>query len=341
MKKIIFLLSFFTCFSCFSAPVSLATFFSELKTPPKPAPYRCPTITSEDLVQGGRCVNIQDPKTEKNPHWIYMHLDPSTYDPSRPTVIFEAGLGDWSTAWDSVRLELAKEQILDQINLITYDRSNYGKSPIYPTPINTGRTAQMTIDDLRRALSLVHTGPDASSPVGIKPPYILAGHSMGGVYIRLFAREYPQEVSGLLFVDPAVPEHLDYLNLITAPPIQGFGVATSDYRYAEGTSLQLSLLQLFYAPPYPDNIIPDSQGHLKTEFGNLPLTVITAGQPHCEGFTQEQCDRWDAAEKILSQQSTNGKQVIATDCPHDIELCESGIPIITQELGKLVTQVGH
>ena len=48
---------------------------------------------------------------------------------------------------------------------------------------------------------------------GVAPPYVLAGHSLGGVYVKLYAQRYPAEVAGLVLVDPA-----DECDLSDLPP---------------------------------------------------------------------------------------------------------------------------
>jgi pimeloyl-ACP methyl ester carboxylesterase len=101
-----------------------------------------------------------------------------------PTVVLESGFGSTLDSWQPVR---------DRISMFTrvaaYNRAGVGRSEAVSPP----RTAATTARDLRTMLR-------TSS---IEPPYLLVGHSVGSFYVRVFAHEYPDDVSGLVFVDPA------------------------------------------------------------------------------------------------------------------------------------------
>ena len=101
-----------------------------------------------------------------------------------PVVVFEAGLVSSLEAWRSVVGDVS-----EMAPVVAYDRAGLGKSErdgVRPAPGHvTGR--------LRRLLRLV----------GAEPPYVLVGHSWGGVLTHYYAGRYPDEVAGLVFVDPA------------------------------------------------------------------------------------------------------------------------------------------
>ena len=101
-----------------------------------------------------------------------------------PAIVFENGMGVDLGNW---------KKILDQVSLFApvfaYDRAGIGKSDkIFTMP--TTKFASENLHDILKTLK-------------IAPPYILVGHSLGGVYIRSFAGFYPNEISGLVFIDPA------------------------------------------------------------------------------------------------------------------------------------------
>lgn len=100
-----------------------------------------------------------------------------------PTVIFEAGLGDQIRAWAMVQPAIAKVT-----RTCSYDRAGLGFSD------SSGRpgTAENALDDLHRLLAAA----------SIKPPFVLVGHSLGGLYMQLFADRYRSEVAGMVLVDP-------------------------------------------------------------------------------------------------------------------------------------------
>jgi pimeloyl-ACP methyl ester carboxylesterase len=99
-----------------------------------------------------------------------------------PTLVLEAGMAGWSQDWSFVRDGLAQAG-----QICVYDRAGYGWSDAPAAP----RNGMDAVDDLRRAL-------DAA---GISPPYLLAGHSFGGLLAAMYARAYSKEVAGLALID--------------------------------------------------------------------------------------------------------------------------------------------
>jgi|JI6StandDraft_1071083.scaffolds.fasta_scaffold48056_3 pimeloyl-ACP methyl ester carboxylesterase len=106
-----------------------------------------------------------------------------------PAVVFENGLGARLQWWAKVLPEVAHET-----TVFAYNRAGTGASEEASAP----RDGDTIIEELRRSLR------DKS----ISPPYVLVGHSLGGLYMQLYARRYPQEVAGLVLVDSTHPEQL-------------------------------------------------------------------------------------------------------------------------------------
>lgn len=101
----------------------------------------------------------------------------------RPVVIFEAGLGDTLETWSQVQPAIASRCA----TTVAYNRAGYPGSPLA-----TGRRdAETIVSELRSEL---HRR-------GIAPPYVLVGHSLGGLYMQYFARRHADEVAGLVLVD--------------------------------------------------------------------------------------------------------------------------------------------
>lgn len=99
-----------------------------------------------------------------------------------PTVVLEAGAQGWSTHWALVQDEVAKFT-----RVCSYDRAGYGWSE----PVEEELSPQPAAEMLH---ALLENG-------GEKPPYLMVGHSLGGVFIRAFTAQYLDEVVGLVFVD--------------------------------------------------------------------------------------------------------------------------------------------
>jgi pimeloyl-ACP methyl ester carboxylesterase len=114
-----------------------------------------------------------------------------------PTVLLESGYGAGAFAWGKVQPRLSRTT-----RVCAYDRASYGFSPPGPIPRDGAAIAR----DIDAAL-------DAAGESG---PFVLVGHSAGGLYVRLLAARRPNEVAGLVLVDPSVeqivPSALDGLN---------------------------------------------------------------------------------------------------------------------------------
>lgn len=102
-----------------------------------------------------------------------------------PTVIFESGLAGNMSDWGRVQPDVGKAT-----RACAYDRAGVG----YSDPARRAGTSPNIVDDLHRLLHRALIGP----------PYILVGHSYGGLNIVLYADRYPNEVAGMVLVDPAL-----------------------------------------------------------------------------------------------------------------------------------------
>jgi pimeloyl-ACP methyl ester carboxylesterase len=110
-----------------------------------------------------------------------------------PTVLFEAGIAATNLNWCHI------QDIVSRFNhTASYDRGGLGWS----SPCRTARTPGNIAEELHDMLQCA----------GIKPPYILVGHSFGGLVMRRYALSYPEEVSGVVLVDPMRLEEWPPLN---------------------------------------------------------------------------------------------------------------------------------
>lgn len=100
------------------------------------------------------------------------------------TVVFEAGFASDMSVWRKVMPEAAK-----QARVLAYSRAATGQSPARALPLGLEQSASEFEQMLAAA--------------GAKPPFILVGHSYGAFLIRHFAARHPDQVAGLVFVDPA------------------------------------------------------------------------------------------------------------------------------------------
>jgi pimeloyl-ACP methyl ester carboxylesterase len=104
-----------------------------------------------------------------------------------PTVILEAGLGAMSSGWGWVQPEIE-----NFTRVVSYDRAGLGWSDADPFHPSAQRIAWRLHKLLRSA--------------GITGPFVLVGHSMGGLLVRMFASQYPDEVAGMVLLDASHPD---------------------------------------------------------------------------------------------------------------------------------------
>jgi pimeloyl-ACP methyl ester carboxylesterase len=106
-----------------------------------------------------------------------------------PTVILEAANGGMSAHWVRVHQQLAKST-----RVCAYDRAGLGWSERGPEP-----------RDARRVSGELHALLEGAAGIG-QGPYVLVGHSYGGLYARMYAARYSEEVAGVVLVDSSHPE---------------------------------------------------------------------------------------------------------------------------------------
>jgi pimeloyl-ACP methyl ester carboxylesterase len=223
-----------------------------------------------------------------------------------PTVILEAGGPGDSTHWELVRVYSGASP-----RVCAYDRANLGNSDPAPKP--------RTFNDMTRDLHvLLQKAP-------IEGPYILVGHSMGGMLVRLYASQYPEEVVGMVLVDSAHPDM--GARLLAALPPETAGepqslkawrqyatwMSTSDGRRPndiEGVDMQVS----------------NEQIRAVKSLGDLPLAVISrspnnpilaAQMPSLpEEINTKLIRLWQEMQTELEGLSSNSARVIADHSGH-------------------------
>ena len=124
----------------------------------------------------------------------HQHLNLYCVGSGSPTVVFESGIADWGFTW-----ALVHPHIATMTQACVYDRAGLGNSDA----ARRASTSDHMVDDLHRLLQAAH----------LAPPYVLVGHSLGGLNVRLYADRFLSEVAGIVLVDPT---HEDGIRRIDA-----------------------------------------------------------------------------------------------------------------------------
>jgi pimeloyl-ACP methyl ester carboxylesterase len=285
---------------------------------------------------------------------LHLHCT-GTAPPSQPTVILEAGIGDFSVEWSLVQPEVSKFA-----RVCSYDRADEGWSDFGPHP----RTLHQIVYEL-------HTLLDRG---GVRPPYVLVGHSFGGWVVQLFRSTYPSEVAGMVLIEGGATDPRRMLpngiaakssDLVSGRPIPAVRTA-NPVREADLPAHVRSQLEAAAkenasrANEPPRNKLPaDAQrmrswtyaqikhwaqgdnpveaeelAQLRAEaakefpYGDLPLVVLTRGISDAEGpdgkaFEKEH--REDHA--AVAKRSRRGRLVVATGSGHHIQLDEPALVV--------------
>ncbi len=202
----------------------------------------------------------------------------------------DAGLGNIHETWDAVAPPVRK-----LTRTCTYDRANLGKSDAAPTP----RTSAEVVADLHSLLKAA----------GVRPPYLLVGHSFGGLDVRLFAAQYPSEVSGVVLVDPTPTTFLDgECALVSAALCQELRAGSDPSENPERLDYVKSSAEVDQAGPLP----------------KVPVIVLAATNHQQAAVTDQDVAKqievlWRNAEQQLATESPHGRLIVVPS-GHDIQL---------------------
>lgn len=243
-----------------------------------------------------------------------------------PTVILESGSGAPSPNWSLVQPEVAKFA-----RACTYDRAGYGWSD----PADTPRSGDQIVDDLHALLNKAK----------VDGPYILVGHSLGGMYARLYADRHPERVAGMVLIDA---RHEDFTameaqggrsslpgtaTLITVSALARTGVVRALLSLGVGSQeigrlpeaqrpgarAVLARPQL-YSSVYEEFLgLPGVERDLRAvqPLGSKPLAVLVQGK---RGTSAPSDENWMALQRKHAELSGNSRLIIAKQSGHNIQL---------------------
>ena len=183
-----------------------------------------------------------------------------------PAVVFETGFtGGIPLYWK------LQDHVAEHTRTLVYERAGLGRSDPGPQP----RTAEQMARDLHSLLAALD----------IRPPIVLVGHSAGGLFMRVFAHDYPAEVAAMVFIDPATEASYERMRQSSPKDWQTMERKLPEGLRRQWTALPASLDEARSAWPLP----------------SIPYVLITATKPLGEwGLkSREDMEAWPKEHQAL------------------------------------------
>jgi pimeloyl-ACP methyl ester carboxylesterase len=238
-----------------------------------------------------------------------------------PTVVIEQGAGEPSTLWWPIQQKIAAFA-----RVCTYDRAGY----LWSEPAGPGRSVGDRAEELHSLLTNAQ----------IPGPYLLVGHSYGGLIIRQFALRYPRDTAGLVLVD--TPDEL----ALCEPEVQKFYARVRLFTKILETASRFGLPRLLsHIPRLRDGVVfvrpkeyaaaaddlaslrkLDSSASIPGALGELPIVIITHGQRFPGPFALLE-KWWGASQQRLALLSSQSTVFTAEESNHMIHLDQPEIVI--------------
>jgi pimeloyl-ACP methyl ester carboxylesterase len=196
-----------------------------------------------------------------------------------PTVVLEIGLHGPLEVWAAVQADAASFT-----RVVSYDwiGSENGE-------------AVLDGDEVARQLHAALVNAKVS------PPYVLVGQSFGGIFIRIFASLYPNEVVGLVLLDPTQEQFLDWMEVHR--PKDSLSRQTRS-GWVDGPAILATLDQIRSSPPLPD----------------VPVIVVTGARRAPRPPDEEVFAAWTAAHDEWVKQLPQGRHVITHQSGHAVQI---------------------
>ncbi|HLL81715.1 MAG TPA: alpha/beta fold hydrolase [Longimicrobium sp.] len=247
--------------------------------------------------------------------------------PGEPTVVLEGGAFSASSAWSWIQPELAK-----RYRACAYDRAGLAWSEPGTAPPDAEHVAKQLHTLLERA--------------GVKGPYVLAGHSLGGLFARVFTARYPDEVTAVVFIDAGHPDQMERFpeearqqaarmekamdlmpTLARLGAIRISGMMTSQAKGLPAQAAEASAA-LLSSPAHLGAAVRErlswpeiaAQTRAVGSLGDKPLLVITAGKVEPVSLAEV----WKALSLELAALSTRSTYEVVEGANHMSLLTDAG-----------------
>jgi pimeloyl-ACP methyl ester carboxylesterase len=241
-----------------------------------------------------------------------------------PTVVIDPGLGETWEEWESLA-----ERISDRAAVCLYNRAGYGRSEPGPFP----RTASRETGELRALLE----------KAGLEPPFVLVGHSLGGLNALVFTRDYPEVTGGLVLLDPPPKEFMAgrrFPELKTMAGEQSLEYRRGAKRAREaGDSGAAAFLDAVASEHEMFLARGASEIEGILDLNHLPLVVLASGKPNpAFGDSAEAFQAfWIESNRALSMLSTRGRFRLVARSTHALHRDEPAV--VLQAILEVVDEV--
>jgi len=239
-------------------------------------------------------------------HRLQIHLEGQ----GTPAVVIDAGITDRLD-----KLRPLQEALARSTRVVTYNRAGYGQSEPGPLPRNIGRESEELKALLEKA--------------SIPGPYVLVGHSLGALNVQVFASKYPDDVAGLVLLDPPPLSFLlgqDYGSLMAMAEkmtAEWQGIADSAAKSNDPPDRANASFFRMIASEHREMFGETAKlvGAIST-FGDMPMVVLAAGRPNPAfgDLAEEYQEYWIGQSRALTGRSANSKFILAEDASHYIYL---------------------
>ncbi len=223
-----------------------------------------------------------------------------------PVVVLDGGIGARCEEYRDLQ-----DRIAATTTAVTYDRAGYGSSEVGPLP----RDSRCEAGELRTLLS----------ELKIPPPYILVGHSLGGLNVQVYAGLHPEEVAGMVLLDPPPlrfilgEEYSELLSMAARMTEEWQGIADSGLSSENEDEKANAEFFLMLASEHREMLNSSAkQAASIASFGSIPLVVVASGVPNpFFGDVAEAYQKfWAAESKALTIKSSRGQFVFAETSTH-------------------------
>lgn len=223
------------------------------------------------------------------------------------TILFESGGGMDSTEWSKLAPEIANKT---GATIVAYDRAGFGKSDLPETPYDMRTETKWLLEGLNK--------------LGLEKNLILVGHSYGGWLIRLIANMYPDNISGMVFIDPFSSEFVDILGVKYLDDQPMIGKLPFDTSKPE----KLSKVQRALIRMVSDGLGRKTEIMQKTTIpGGIPVRLITCGKSFLP--KPEEQKAWRRAHEQMVSKIKGAKLIVAEQSGHMIPFEQPGLIIET------------